>query len=202
MLYMQALRCPICGMSATTRDQMREHVEDTHLHQHRPGQLSGYRRAVATTRGRILVPVSLEQDSSDQIDLVIDLARRAYLMLDFVAVPADSDDRCITAVLRAVTEMACGRGVPSARWRLLGIGEISDRLLEDVRRQPPELVCVPRDRPVAGHEAGVAAMRRCTDELTHRLGLTGDETAASADPPVVITAPDDLVESESFRPVG
>lgn len=196
MAFMQAFRCPLCGMSATTRDQMREHVEEAHLHQARPGQLSGYRRDVATTRGRVLVPVTLEHDSSEQIDLVIDLARRAYLTLDFVAVPAGTDDRCIIAVLRAVTEMACARGVPSARWRLLGVGPISDRLLEDVRDQPPELVCIPRDRSVTAGDAAFATVRRRTAELTHRLGLAVDQTSAGAASAMVLTAPDELVESD------
>lgn len=188
---MQAFRCPICGMSATTRDQMRAHVEEAHLHQARPGQLSGFRRAVTTTRGRILVPVALDHDSTEHLEFVNDLARRAYLTLDFVAVPIGRDDPCVVSVLRAVTEIACGRGVPSARWRLLGPGPLSQRLLDDVREQPPELICLPTDRV----GSTFTTVRRRTEELTRRFGVAIDDLASAAAPSLVLAAPADLVDA-------
>lgn len=185
---MQHFRCPICGVSVATLDELRAHVEESVVHRSRPGQMSGFRQAVDTTRGRILVPVALERGAVHQFERVVGLARHGYLMLDFVSVPRERDDHRVMAVLRAVSEMACRQGVPSARWRLLQPGSPVDRLIEDVRADRPDLVCLPgvvSDATSADSSPGehsFATVRRRVDELTRRLGVAvhlpdGDEVA-------------------------
>ena len=181
---------------------MREHVEAAHLPQPRPGQLSGFRRAVGTTRGRILVPVSVEHDLRLLLDLVVELGRHGYLMLDFVSVPAEADDPLVIPVLRALSEASCCRGVPSARWRLLEAGPPAERLLLDVVTDRPDLVCLPAARPGTtwtgrGDVAGELVRLAPVAVLLIGPGAVSVLSVPPV-PPVVLRSSVD----ESFRDVG
>lgn len=142
-----SVRCPLCEVTAASSIALAMHVEAAHFEQPGPGRIAGFRRSADTTRGRIVVPVRIDHDLRVLLDLVIALADRGHLTVDLVAVPTGADTRALCSVLRAMSEAASCRGVPSARWRLLEPGLPVQRILADLDREPPDLVCLPAARP-------------------------------------------------------
>lgn len=214
---MQTLRCPLCRATAASRDELRAHVDDVHHEHPGPGHLTGFRRAVGTTRGRILVPVRVDHDQRLLLDLVVELSRHGHAMLDFVSVPDDDDDRLVVSVLRALSEASCCRGAPSARWRLLDTGPPVERLLDDlddldgsngsdgsdgIDGARPDLVCLPAARPGAewegpGDVAGALVRRAPVPVLLVGPGAVPVLSVPPV-PPVVLRS----VADEPFHEIG
>lgn len=208
---MQTRRCPLCRATAVSRDELRAHVDDVHREHPGPGHLTGFRRAVGTTRGRILVPVRVDHDQRLLLDLVVELSRHGHAMLDFVSVPDEDDVGLVASVLRALSEASCCRGVPSACWRLLDAGSPVERLLDDLDGSNgpdgpdgarPDLVCLPAARPGAewegpGDVAGALVERAPVPVLLVGPGAVPMLSVPPV-PPVVLRS----VADEPFDEIG